>query len=206
MKIEKFIVGILSTNCYLISNSETKQAVIIDPSMYSRKLREHIVNEGLKVEAVLLTHGHFDHIMGLDELLKDYDVPVYVHEDDKETINSVTLNLSRIYTGGYTFSDAKYIKDGDVLSFAGYDFKVIHTPGHTPGGVCYYVESEGVLFSGDTLFQNSIGRSDFENSSTSDLVHSVRDKIFKLPDDVVVYPGHMGETTLEHEKKYNPYV
>ena len=93
-----------------------------------------------------------------------------------------------------------------MLSFAGYDFKVIHTPGHTPGGVCYYVESENVLFSGDTLFQNSVGRTDFVNSSTSDLVRGIREKLFTLPEDVLVYPGHMGETTIGHEKNYNMFV
>ena len=98
------------------------------------------------------------------------------------------------------------MKDGDVLTFAGYDFRVIHTPGHTLGCCCYYVESENVLFSGDTLFQNSVGRTDFENSSTSAIVRSVREKLFLLPDETHVYPGHMGETMIGHEKTHNPYV
>ena len=134
----------------------------------------HIKSEGLDIRAILLTHGHFDHIMGIDDFLKEFDVPVYVHEGDRETITDASLNQSSVYTAGYTFSKAVYTKDGQVLSFAGYDFKVIHTPGHTPGGVCYYVESENVLFSGDTLFQNSVGRTDFVNSSTSDLVRGIR--------------------------------
>ena len=145
-------------------------------------------------------------MMGIDGFLAEYDVPVYVHEDDEDVMNQPELNLSSTYTSGYTFSGANYMKDNQVLTYAGYDFQVIHTPGHTRGGCCYYVESEGVLFSGDTLFQNSVGRTDFQNSSTSDLIRSIREKLMLLPDDTHVYPGHMGETTIGHERKYNPYI
>lgn len=206
MKVEKFVTGIISTNCYLVINEETKQTVVIDPGACPKHLMGHIKSEGLDIRAILLTHGHFDHIMGIDDFMKEFDVPVYVHEGDRETITDASLNQSSVYTAGYTFSKAVYTKDGQVLSFAGYDFKVIHTPGHTPGGVCYYIESENVLFSGDTLFQNSVGRTDFVNSSTSDLVRGIREKLFTLPEDVLVYPGHMGETTIGHEKNYNMFV
>ena len=206
MKIEKFVTGIISTNCYLVINEETKQAVVIDPAACPEYLMGHIKSEELDIQAILLTHGHFDHIMGIDDFLKEFDVPVYVHEGDRETMNDASLNQSSVYTAGYTFSKADYTKDGQVLSLAGFDFKVIHTPGHTPGGSCYYVESEKVLFSGDTLFQDSVGRTDFVNSSTSDLVRGIKEKLFVLPDDVLVYPGHMGETTIGHEKTYNMFV
>lgn len=206
MKIEKFVTGIISTNCYLAVNEETKQAVVIDPAACPSYLMEHIKTEGWNVEAILLTHGHFDHTMGIDGFLKEFKVPVYVHEAEEETMNSPQLNLSRTYTSGYTYSGADYIKDGQVLNLAGYSFRVLHTPGHTPGGVCYYVESEKVLFSGDTLFQTSVGRTDFPNSSMSDLVRGIKEKLLVLPEDVTVYPGHMGETTIGHEKKYNPFV
>jgi hydroxyacylglutathione hydrolase len=206
MKVEKFVTGIISTNCYLVINEETKQTVVIDPAACPKYLMGHIKSEGLDIQAILLTHGHFDHIMGIDDFLKEFPVPVYVHEGDKETINDASLNQSSIYTSGYTYSKASYTKDGQILSFAGYDFKVIHTPGHTPGGVCYYVEDEKVLFSGDTLFQNSVGRTDFVNSSTSDLVRGIKEKLYVLPDDVLVYPGHMGETTIGHEKTHNMFV
>lgn len=206
MKVEKFVTGIISTNCYLAINEETKQAVVIDPAACPSYLMSHIKSEGLKVEAILLTHGHFDHIMGIDEFLSEFDVPVYVHEDDADAMEDPVLNQSSTYTSGYTFGKARYLRDRQTLELAGYTFQVIHTPGHTKGGCCYYVASEDVLFSGDTLFQNSVGRTDFVNSSTSDLVHSVREKLFLLPDDTIVYPGHMGETKIGHEKKYNPYV
>lgn len=206
MKVEKFVTGIISTNCYLVINEDTKQAVVIDPAACPSYLMSHIKSEGLKIEAILLTHGHFDHIMGIDGFLSEFDVPVYVHEEDADAMEDPVLNQSSTYTSGYTFGKARYLRDRQTLELAGYTFQVIHTPGHTKGGCCYYVASEGVLFSGDTLFQNSVGRTDFVNSSTSDLVHSVREKLFLLPDDTMVCPGHMGETKIGHEKKYNPYV
>ena len=206
MKVEKFVTGIISTNCYLVINEDTKQAVVIDPAACPSYLMSHIKSEGLKIEAILLTHGHFDHIMGIDGFLSEFDVPVYVHKEDADAMEDPVLNQSSTYTSGYTFGKARYLRDRQTLELAGYTFQVIHTPGHTKGGCCYYVASEGVLFSGDTLFQNSVGRTDFVNSSTSDLVHSVREKLFLLPDDTMVYPGHMGETKIGHEKKYNPYV
>lgn len=206
MKVEKFVTGIISTNCYLVINEDTKQAVVIDPAACPSYLMSHIKSEGLKIEAILLTHGHFDHIMGIDGFLSEFDVPVYVHEEDADAMEDPVLNQSSTYTSGYTFGKARYLRDRQTLELAGYTFQVIHTPGHTKGGCCYYVASENVLFSGDTLFQNSVGRTDFVNSSTSDLVHSVREKLFLLPDDTMVYPGHMGETKIGHEKKYNSYV
>lgn len=205
MKIEKFVIGIIGTNCYLAIREETKQAVIIDPAACPSYLVNHIKSEGLKVEAVLLTHGHFDHIMGIDEFRKVFPVPVYAHEKEKETLNDPSLNLSIHYTDGYTFQHAEYVKDEQILELAGFTFRVIHTPGHTPGGVCYYEGKEKVLFSGDTLFQNSVGRTDFPNSSMSDLVRSVREKLMCLPDEVKVYPGHMGETEIGYERNHNPF-
>ena len=144
--------------------------------------------------------------MGLDGFLKEYDVPVYVHEGDREMMTDPRLNLSSSYTSGYTFADAQYIQGEETLHFAGYDFEVFHTPGHTPGCCCYYVRSEGVLFSGDTLFAGSVGRSDFPGSSASELIRAIRDKLLPLPDDTHVYPGHMGETVIGHERVNNPFL
>ncbi len=206
MKIEKFVTGIISTNCYLVSNEKTRQAVIVDPAAIPKALVKAVEEEDVKIEAALLTHGHFDHMMGLDALVKVWDVPVYVEEEDQEIMTDPRLNLSSTYTAGYTFSRAKSVKDGQILRLAGYDFQVLHTPGHTRGGCCYYVASEQVLFSGDTLFQMSVGRTDFPNSSTLDLIRSIREKLLPLPDETVVYPGHMGETTIGQERDYNPYL
>lgn len=206
MRVEKFVTGIISTNCYLAVNEDTKQAVVVDPAAAPARLMDHIREEGLKIEAILLTHGHFDHIMGIDGFLKEYSVPVYVHEDDLKMMEDPQWNQSAIYTSGYTFAGAVPLRDGQTLSLAGYDFQVLHTPGHTPGGCCYYVKSEGVLFSGDTLFQRSVGRTDFEGSSTKDLIRGIREKLMVLPDDTHVYPGHMGETLIGYEKRENPFI
>lgn len=206
MKVEKFVTGIISTNCYLAVNEETRQTAVIDPAACPSYLMGHIKSEGLKIEAVLLTHGHFDHIMGLDGFLKEYDVPVYLHRDDEQLIKDPGLNQSGVYTSGYTFGSATYIEDNETLKTAGFEFKVLHTPGHTPGGVCYYAEAEKVLFSGDTLFQSSVGRTDFPLGSMADLVRGIREKLMVLPDDVLVYPGHMGETTIGYEKSHNPFL
>lgn len=206
MKIQKFVTGIISTNCYIVSNEDTKEAVVIDPAACPPSILRYIEEEGLKVRAIFLTHGHFDHTMGLDGFLEKFDVPVYAHEMEENILKEPSLNLSGSYTSGYSFSKASYVQDGKVLSYAGYDFVVLHTPGHTPGGVCYYVEKEKVLFSGDTLFQNSVGRTDFPGSSMSELVRGIREKILTLPGDVKVYPGHMGETVTGYEREHNPFV
>ena len=206
MKVEKFVTGIISTNCYLAVNEETRQTAVIDPAACPSYLMGHIKSEGLKIEAVLLTHGHFDHIMGLDGFLKEYDVPVYLHRDDEQLIKDPGLNQSGVYTSGYTFGSATYIEDNETLKTAGFEFKVLHTSGHTPGGVCYYAEAEKVLFSGDTLFQSSVGRTDFPLGSMSDLVWGISERLMVLPDDVLVYPGHMGETTIGYEKSHNPFL
>ena len=207
MKIEKYVVGIIGTNCYLVINEETKEAVLIDPGAYPLKIRNAVKEAELKIKAVLLTHAHFDHIMGLDDVRKEFQVPVYVEEEDMNMMTDSRWNLSVNYVnGGYQYKDATPVKDGQILEIAGMQFKVIHTPGHTPGGCCYYMEKEGVLFSGDTLFQASVGRSDFPGGSASELVRSVKEKLLALPDETHVYPGHMDETTIGYERRHNPFV
>ena len=207
MKIEKYVVGMIGTNCYLVINEETKDTVMVDPGAYPAKLKNAVKEQGLKLKAVLLTHAHFDHIMGLSDVMEDIKVPVYVEEADLPMMMDGESNLSSGYMrGGYQFADAVPVRDGQQLQIAGFQFRVIHTPGHTQGGVCYYVEKEGVLFSGDTLFCCSVGRSDFATSSTSALIRSIKEKLFLLPDETKVFPGHMGATTIGNEKVNNPYV
>lgn len=207
MRIEKYVVGMIGTNCYLVINEETKDTVMVDPGEYPMKLKNAVREQGLKIRAVLLTHAHFDHIMGLTDVMKDTKVPVYVEEDDLPMMTDGEWNLSSNYLrGGYQFKDAVPVRDGQTLEIAGFKFRVIHTPGHTPGGCCYYLEQEGVLFSGDTLFCASVGRSDFPGGSASELVRSVKEKLLVLPEETHVYPGHMEETTIGYEKCHNPFV
>lgn len=206
MKIETFVTGIIGTNTYLGINEQSGEAVLVDPAACPKKLLVFIEKENIKVKAILLTHGHFDHIMGIDEFRNHYDVPVYAGEKERELLGNAHWNQSDIYTNGYVFNDAVFVRDGQNISAAGFDFQVFFTPGHTPGGVCYYAESEKILFSGDTLFSNSVGRTDFEGGSMSQLIRGIKEKLMVLPDDTKVLPGHMNATTIGHERKYNPFL
>ena len=206
MKVERFLTGILSTNCYVAWNEQTKEAVIVDPAAYSKKLAEFLREEGLKPQAVLLTHGHFDHIMGLDALLEEYPVPVYVHGAEKGLIADPKTNRSLTYTNGYVFEDATYVTDGQKIAAAGVTFEVLFTPGHTSGGCCYYAETENMLFSGDTLFRCSVGRSDLPTGDETTLIRSIKEKLLVLPENTVVYPGHMAAKTIQTEKTANPFL
>ncbi len=206
MKIEKFVLGSMATNCYLIVNEETKELVIIDPATCPDYVVSHIKSNGYIPKAIFLTHSHFDHVMGIDGWVKEFDIPVYLHEEEKKLLSDPELNLSGLFGTSYSYSDVQCLKDGQQLTIAGLTFKVIHTPGHTCGGCCYYCEEEGILISGDTLFYQSVGRSDFPTGSMGTLVRSIKEKLFCLPDDVIVYPGHDDATCIADEKKYNPFV
>ena len=207
MKIDSFVIGPVGTNCYIVRNEDTDECFVTDPAACPPELVGHIRKEGLNVKAVLLTHGHFDHIMGLDDFLKEFPVPVYAFSEEKPLLESAELNSSLgMFGRPYTFSGAEYVSDGQILHIAGFEIRVIHTPGHTAGGCCYYIPAENVLISGDTLFRASVGRTDLPTGSMGDLVRSVREKLFVLPEETKVYPGHMEETTIGYEKKYNPFV
>lgn len=206
MRIKKFVIGMIGTNCYVVSNENTKECFIVDPAVSDKNVISYIETEGLSLKAILLTHGHFDHIMGIDGVREKFKVPVYASEKEQEILQDARLNLSAAYGGGYTFSDATYVRDGEELEIAGMKIKVIETPGHTAGGCCYYIAEEEVLFSGDSLFCASIGRTDFPTGSSSQLVRAVRDKLLVLPEDTMVYPGHMEETTIGYERKHNPFI
>lgn len=201
MKIEKFLIGIISTNCYIVQNEETKEAVVVDPAAAPSYVLSHVKSKGLTIKAILLTHGHFDHILGLDGWLKEWRVPVYAHENEKELLEDPKLNMSDVYGHGYGYPNAVYVKDGQKILAAGMEFEVIYTPGHTAGGCCYYMAEEQVLFSGDTLFCHSMGRTDFPTGSEAELIRSIKEKLFVLPNETKVYPGHEAETVIAEEKR-----
>lgn len=206
MKIEKFVLGSMGTNCYLIINEETKELIIIDPATCPDYVVSHVNSNGYIPRAIFLTHAHFDHVMGIDGWVKEFGIPVYLHEEEKRVLEDPELNLSGVFGASYSYSDVKCLKDGQELEVSGFIFKVIHTPGHTCGGCCYYCAEKGVLISGDTLFYQSVGRSDFPTGSMGTLVRSIKEKLFCLPEDVMVYPGHNDSTCIGDEKKYNPFV
>lgn len=207
MKIEKFILGPVGTNCYLVENEVSSECFIVDLGACPAELPGHLRKRGLQVKAVLLTHGHFDHIMGLKEFLKEFPVPVYVHKEEEALIKDPELNASVSMLGcSYCFDQAEYLEDGEILEIAGQKIEVIFTPGHTAGGCCYYIPKENILFSGDTLFRGSVGRTDLPTGDMSRLIRSVRDKLFVLPGETKVYPGHMEETDISYERDYNPFL
>lgn len=206
MKIEKFVIGIVSTNCYLVENEETKECFIVDPAACPTELVSHLKKQGLKPVGIILTHGHFDHILGIDGFLKEFPVPVYAHGEEENLLNDPSLNASAVYGAGYTFSDAQYLRDGQRIVLAHLDIEVRHTPGHTPGGCCYYMPEEGVLFSGDTLFFGTVGRTDLPLGDSDLLMASIREKLMGLPEETKVYPGHSGETTIGYEKIHNSFL
>lgn len=205
IEIKSMTLGMVATNCYLIINKETKEALLIDPADNALRISNVIEENVCTLKAILLTHGHFDHIMALNELKKRYNVPVYAHEEEEDVLKQSSLNMSGMIGQIYTTQADIYVKDGEHLKLAGLDIIVLHTPGHTKGGLCYYLPEEKVLMSGDTLFHCSIGRTDFPTGSMSQLVRSVKEQLFVLPDDVQVYPGHDSVTSIGYEKQYNPF-
>ncbi|MEG0109212.1 MAG: MBL fold metallo-hydrolase [Lachnospiraceae bacterium] len=206
MKVETFVVGMVGTNCYLLEQEDRKELVIIDPGEAPDYLIGHIKSIGMVPVAIVLTHGHFDHIMGIEELVKEFQIPIYVNEVEQKLIADTTLNMSRDFGMNYTYTNGIGIPDGAVLNLAGYELQMIETPGHTIGSCCYYLEKEGILFSGDTLFHRSVGRSDFPTGSTAVLKESIRNKLLCLPDQTIVYPGHNRITTIGEERKSNHYI
>ena len=206
LRIEEYNVGDIGTNCYFIVNADTKEMLVIDPGGDGKDLIRRINNSELKPVAVLLTHGHYDHAADADVVAKEYNIPIYAHEAERETLENPNLNLSPMFGRREIYHADKYVKDGDILNLAGFTIRVIHTPGHTVGGCCYYFDGNKVLASGDTLFCGSVGRTDFPKGSMSDLVRSIREKLLDLPGDTAVLPGHESRTTIGYERQYNAFL
>lgn len=206
LKVNQYVVGPVQTNCYFAINDETKEVLIIDPGANPKQLAERISTEGVKPVAILLTHGHFDHAGAASELSSQFDIPIYAHEAEKETLEDAELNASWMMGGNETYHADVFLKDEEEVDLAGFHIRVLHTPGHTVGGCCFYFPYEDVVFSGDSLFCMSVGRTDFKKGSMSDLIHGIQDKLMTLPDRTTVYPGHNDVTTIENERMYNPYL
>ena len=206
MTVKQFLAGPIGTNCYLLINEKTKEAVIVDPASCPDYMMNYIKTEEIKLKAVLLTHAHFDHIMGIEDFLKAFDVPVYVGREEQPLLADDRLNASSMYGYHCVYTGAKALEDGQIVECAGTEIHVIHTPGHTVGGCCYYLPEDEALFCGDTLFCGSIGRTDLPTGSSRDLAHSIREKLMILPDETKLYPGHMDESTIGYEKEINPFI
>lgn len=206
--IQSLQVGEMGTNCYFLIHQDTKETLLVDPGADQEAIKSKVIKEGLNVVGILLTHGHFDHIGAVMGLKEVFQVDVYAHEKEVAVLESEDWNLSSAFCRGkgYTASANKLLKDGNILSLAGFQVQIIGTPGHTRGGVCYYIMEEATLVSGDTLFRESVGRSDFPTGNQEQLLLGIQEKISKLPKDTVVYPGHGMDTTIAHELECNPYL
>lgn len=199
--------GALYVNTYFVVDEHTKKGFIIDPGGYVPAIAKKINNENIDIQYIILTHGHGDHIGGVTEFLKEFpNIKVVAHKMEREMLEDANFNMSSLFSDPCSVNADIFAEDGDELSVGGLLLKFIHTPGHSPGGMCIYIEKENVLFSGDTLFCQSIGRTDFPGCSLQELLDSIKNKLFVLPDETKVLTGHTGSTEIGFEKRNNPFV
>lgn len=206
LQILEYNVGDIGTNCYFLVNTDTKEMMIVDPGGDAPILKSRIAEMDLKPAAILLTHAHYDHAHHAKILKDTYQIPIYIHEAEKQTLTDVRMNVSAMFGKPETYEADVFLKDGQEFTLAGFEIVTLHTPGHTPGGACYYFKDQKVLVSGDSLFCGSVGRTDFPGGSMSSLVRSLKEKVMVLPRDTQVLPGHMMRTTIGQECEYNPYL
>lgn len=199
--IEALEVGPMGANCYVVSDPSAKEAFIIDPGGESGRIKALLKGKGLSLKFIINTHGHGDHILANGS----FDVPVYIHRLEKEFLTDPEKNLSGMF--GFLFKApkaTKLLEDGDRISIAGLKLEIIHTPGHTPGGIS--IKLDGVVFTGDTLFSGSIGRTDLPYGDEKAIFASIRNKLFTLSDETVIYPGHGETSTIGKERRTNPFL
>lgn len=205
MNVKSFEVGPVSTNCYILSN-DSGEALIVDPGEGASMLADYIDGAGLKPLAILLTHGHFDHIMAVDALRDKYGIKVYASSREKELLEDPRKNSSDMIGKSFATTADVYFEDSDTLTFSDMECDVIATPGHTVGSVCFYFRGDGRLFSGDTLFCEGIGRTDLATGDHRAIVESLKKLVNTLPNETKVYPGHGMRTTIGHEKHNNMFL
>jgi len=207
MIFETIVVGELWVNCFIMADSETKEGIVIDPGADSENILSAVRKSGIKVLYILNTHGHFDHIGGNRRVAEATGAKLMIHKEDEPFLSRASTSATMY---GLKAEDspppASYLTEGEIIRFGRHTAKVIHIPGHTPGGCCFYLEDEGILISGDSLFAESIGRTDLPGGSQALLVLSIRSKLLVLPDETRVFPGHGPASTIGHEKKFNPYL
>lgn len=205
MFLERIPAGIYAVNCYIIGDEKTKKAAVIDPGGHVDRIIEILEKNDFKLEYIILTHAHADHIGGVQELKDKLGIPLYLHKDDLYMLKDSNINLSAILGGPIVETETdKLLEDGDILELGELKLFIIHTPGHTKGGISIQVDR--FLFTGDTLFANSIGRSDLEGGDQEKLIDSIKNKILTLDEKLTVLPGHGTATTIANEKANNPFV
>ena len=198
MIIKTIMAGMYEENCYLVMDEKTKELAIIDPGGQPELLEEEIKLLDAKPKFIILTHGHMDHVGGVVELINKFNIPFYVNEAEEKYMENDQ------YVFGSLPKASGYLKEGDTLTLGSYIIKVIETPGHTAGGICFLIDDK--LFTGDTLFQGSIGRSDLAGGNGMQLVKNIKEKLLPLGDNIEVYPGHGEASTIGYEKRMNPFL
>ena len=206
LDLQKCIVGSVFTNCYFLKNKETEEMLIVDPGDNADRIEQKVLEMQGRPVAILLTHGHFDHIMAVKEVKEKYQIPVYACMQEEVMLAEPTINMTAVYGRACSIKPDVLLDDGQIFEAAGFSIQMFHTPGHTKGSCCYYIKDEGVLFSGDTLFCGSVGRTDFPGGSSAEIVRSLHKLVDTLPEDTEVFPGHDASTTIGYEKRYNPFV
>ena len=209
LHIKSFAFNPFSENTYIVFN-ENKNAFIIDPGDFSEVennvLNQFIIDNELKVQNILLTHAHIDHVLGLQKAFDKYKVPILMHELEKEILDRNPMDANRF---GFFFKpfegEISYLNENEIISVDEDDFKILHVPGHSPGHIAFYSEAQKFIISGDVLFEGSIGRTDLYKGDAQELLKSIREKLFVLEDETKVYNGHGNPTTVGFEKSYNPF-
>lgn len=205
MILKQFTVGSLENNNYLLIDEKSKEAILIDCTQESENIDSILKENDATLKYILLTHGHFDHILGINDFKQKYGCKVLVHEADKKLMDSV-----KEFVKSFGLEEAQiqeidgYVQDGEIIKLGENEIKIIHTPGHTKGGVCYLVEDK--LFSGDTLFYESVGRTDLPDGHFGQIKSSIENKLFTLDENIQVYPGHGPSSTIGHEKVNNQFL
>jgi hydroxyacylglutathione hydrolase len=205
MILQRMPIGVYAANCYLIACEETKEAIVVDPGGESEEIIKKSDELGVNIKYILLTHAHGDHIGGLKDLKKEIGCPVLIHKDDEDMLLDAQLNLSaHMSMDDVMIKPDRLLEDGDVINVGNLQAVIIHTPGHTQGGISIKVNN--IILSGDTLFKGSIGRTDLYGGSFDDIIDSIKNKILVFPDEYEIYPGHGPSTTVGFEKRNNPFV
>ena len=205
MKLIRIPAGIYAANCYIVYSENTYDGIIVDPGGDADHIMEVIEKNKLNINHIILTHGHGDHIGGVIDLKSSLNVDVMIHEEDAEMLRNGDINLSTTMAmGSVEIEPDKLLKDGDIIKFGDLEAEVIHTPGHTRGGICLKIED--ILLTGDTLFSKSIGRTDLSGGDYNTIIKSIKEKLMILPDDIEVLPGHGGPSTIGRERISNPFL
>lgn len=205
MIVEKLSSGVYGANCYIVASENTKDGIVIDPADNTEGLLELIKNKDLNIKYIILTHGHGDHIGGIKELKESTNSEILIHKEDKEMLENKELNLSsQMPMVTVEIKPDKVLEDGEIIDFGSLKAEIIHTPGHTKGCICIKIDNN--IFTGDTLFKGSIGRTDLYGGSYESIISSIKDKLMAYDDETKVYPGHGPMSTIGYERNTNPFL